>query len=119
MTTERTDEVRGDLVAVRQEIRSATKAVSISEDGHSLTRQSLGVLMEREAQLETQLAELLTRSPFRRTRFVRPVGLVQSYPYYTGQRYGYDSDPDPGGIPRIVISISSGRPVVTVGVTPP
>ena len=119
MSTERTDEVRGDLDAVRQEIRLATKAVSISEDGHSLTRQSLGILVDREAQLEQQLAELLTRSVFRRTTFVRPIGLVQSYPYWRGQRYGYDSSPDPGAIPRIAILISSGLPVVTVGLTPP
>ena len=92
---EREYQIRLDLNAVREQIRNATKASSVTLDAHSLTRQSLDLLMEREAQLETDLAQVLRGgSPFGRTTFVRPAGRVSSYPYWRGQRYDETPEAD-------------------------
>lgn len=87
MATTRKEQVERDLECVREEIRKATQAASLSMDGHSLSRQSLDALQKREGQLEWDLAELLTGGPFTRTTFARPHGFVGSYPYWQGQRY--------------------------------
>lgn len=112
----RIDEIRADLASVRQRIREATEAASVSADGRSLTRQGLDVLVQREGQLEWALHEALTGSPFGRTEFVRPYGRVQSYPYYTGQDYEYGDDdtPTPGAVPTIGVEARTGGGTISV-----
>ena len=60
----RLKELRDELDEVRSRIRNAYKGPSVSLEGHSLTRQSLDLLEQREATLTWDIQELLQDGPF-------------------------------------------------------
>ena len=60
----RIDELKADLATVRQAIRDAYSASSVSMDGRSLTRQQISELRKDEARLEQAIRRLLTGEPF-------------------------------------------------------
>ena len=62
----RIDDMKAELQAVRQQIASATEAVSLSTSGRSLTRQSLSELRKREAELSWAIDEHYRGGPLKR-----------------------------------------------------
>lgn len=68
----RIDDLKSELEAVRQAIRDSYGASSLSLEGRSLTRQSLGILREREAELEHAINAYYRGSSIGQIRFVDP-----------------------------------------------
>ena len=60
----RLDDIKAELTLVRTKISEAYSGSSISVDGHSLSRQSIESLKEREAELTWYLQESLQGGPF-------------------------------------------------------